>query len=294
MNRTAQALFEKLIYDASHSRQSHGNGHDCVKLCSFVQQCTKSTDLALKQWAFTDPLSKRLFHFYLEWYEHDPHRALRLILDVLVSTCSTSNPSPEAAKLIKDHILHTLVSIVARQSTTQLTKSGLQCLDHFLAKKALTLEEIKAEYSKIQPVSPGAGEYGPWREFVHELFSWMELSYVSPLAGKVIVHVFRGLEKESLEKTTPEFSNGFIAELGQSWLQTALEANPDILDDIKNYVLVPIFKQDKAAALRLLSAFNREGSLSVIDQELTNQTLLLRFASLELGKKTGLVEEPSK
>lgn len=196
--------------------------------------------------------------------------------------------------MIKGHILNTLVSIVARKSTTQLTKSGLQCLDHFLSKQAIRLEEIKVQYELIQNIRDGTGEYGPWREFVHELVSWMELSYVSPLAGKVIVHVFRGLEKAYLENANAECATSFIADLGQSWLQDALEANPEILDDIKNYVLVPIFKQDKAAALRLLSAFNRQGSLSVIDQELTDQTLLLRLASLELGKRTGLVEEPSK
>ncbi|KAK4212914.1 thyroid adenoma-associated protein [Rhypophila decipiens] len=283
---TAQALFEKLIYDASNSRQSHGNGHDCVKLCSFVQQCIKSPDLAVRQWAFTEPLSRRLFHFYLEWYEHDPHRALRLILDILVTACSAANPSPEDAKLLKDHILNTLVCIVARTSATQLTKSGLQCLDHFLSKQAITLDEIKDQYARIQTVPDDAGEYGAWRSFIHELFSWMELSYVSPLAGKVIVHVFRGLEKDS--------SPGFVAQLGQSWLQDGLERNPHLLDDIKNHVLVPIFKHDKPAALRLLSALNSQGSLSVVSHELTDQTLLFRLAALELGKKTGLVEEPSR
>ncbi|KAM7191443.1 thyroid adenoma-associated protein [Rhypophila sp. PSN 637] len=291
---TAQALFEKLIHDASSSRQSHGNGHDCVKLCSFVQQCIKSTDLAVKQWAFTEPLSRKLFHFYLEWYEHDPHRALRLILDILVTACSAANPSPEAAKLLKDHILNTLVSIVARTSVTQLTKSGLQCLDHFLSKQAITLDEIKDQYTRIQTVPDDAGEYGAWRSFINELFSWMELSYVSPLAGKVIVHIFRELEKAFLKNGSSDSSPGFVAQLGQSWLQDGLERNPDLLDDIKNHVLVPIFKHDKPAALRLLSALNSQGSLSVVSQELTDQTLLFRLAALELGKKTGLVEEPSR
>ena len=293
MNRIAPALFEKLIYDASNSRQSHGNGLDCVKLCSFVQQCTKSTDQALKQWAFTSPLSIRLFHFYLEWYEHDPHRALRLILDVLVTTISSTNPSPDEQRLIKTHILKTLTSIVARTSTTQLTKSGLQCLDHFLGKQAITLEEVEVEYSKTKTILDADKDYQVWREFVFDLFSWMKLSYLSPLAGKCMVHVFRGLEKASLESPTPE-AISFLGQIGQSWLLDELQINPDGLDDIKNYILVPIFKQDKPAALRLLAAFNRQGSLSVIDQELTDQTLLLQLAVLELGKKTGLVGEPSR
>ncbi|KAK3322123.1 putative death-receptor fusion protein-domain-containing protein [Apodospora peruviana] len=291
----AKALFQKLLHDASHSRQSHGNGHDCVKLCSFVQQCAKSTDPGLKQWAFTEPLSRRLFHFYLEWYEHDPHRALRLILHVLVAS-STANPDPETGKLIKAHVLETLVSIVARTSTTQLTKSGLQCLDHFLTKQAIHLDDICLKYREIKFLeshlpedAAGRPELEVWRSFVFDLFSWMELSYVSPLAGKCIVHIFRGLEKRSAENATPG-STGFIAELGHTWLQDALEQSPGHMDDIKNYVLVPIFKTDKPAALRLLEAFNRQGAL---DEHVTDQALLIQLAALEIGKKSGLVDEPT-
>lgn len=96
-----------------------------------------------------------------------------------------------------------------------------------------------------------------------------------------------------MENPTPE-PLGFVATLGRSWLQDGLEDKPDLLDDIKNYVLVPIFKQDKATALRLLTVLNKQGPLSAIDQELTDQSLLLQLATLELGKKTGLVDEPSK
>ncbi|GAB1320463.1 hypothetical protein MFIFM68171_10673 [Madurella fahalii] len=280
----AQEIFQKLILEASQSRQYHGNGHACVKLCSFVQQCAKSSDGALRRWAFTESLSTELFQFYLEWYEHDPHRALRLVLDVLVMS-STSNPCPESGRSVKGSILETLVSIVSRQSSRQLTKSGLQCLDHFLNKRVIDLTDISLKYRDVQPSVADLPSLSLWRSFAFHLFSWMELTYVCPLAGKCLVHIFLGLRKSD--------SAGFTFEHWREWLQEALVMNPEILEDIKNYVLAPIFKKDRNASLGLLEIFNRSQPLTAIDHELTDQGLLLQLATLELGKKFGLVEEPS-
>ncbi|KAL2135275.1 hypothetical protein VTI74DRAFT_9155 [Chaetomium olivicolor] len=280
-----QALFEKLLGEASQSRQYHGNGHACVKLCSFVQQCSKSSDEAVRQWAFTEVLSKELFHFYLEWYEHDPHRALRLVLDVLVAS-STSNPNPENGRLVKDHILETLVSIVTRKSLQQLTKSGLQCLDHFLNKKAVSLTDLALKYKEVEPAVAELPDLSLWRSFAFHLFSWMELTYVCPLAGKSLVHIFRGLN------ATPS-STGFTLEVWRQWLQDALTQNLEILEDIRNYVLSPIFKTDRDVSLKLLQIFNRSQPLTGKGHHVTDQGVLLQLATLELGKKYGLVDEPS-
>jgi hypothetical protein len=243
----------------------------------------------LKQWAFTETLSKELFHFYLEWYEHDPHRALRLVLDVLVMS-STSNPCPETGKLVKAHILETLVQIVTRKSSRQLTKSGLQCLDHFLNKRVVGLTDVFLKYKELEPSVADGPNLSVWRSFVFHLFSWMELTYVCPLAGKCLVHIFRGQDKGAVDKSSPDLA-GFTLELWRQWLQDALTQNPDILEDIKNYVLAPIFKTDRDASLRLLDVFNRSQPLTTND-ELTDQSILLQLATLELGKKYGLVEEP--
>ncbi|KAK4043957.1 putative death-receptor fusion protein-domain-containing protein [Parachaetomium inaequale] len=234
---------DKLLQEASRSRQYHGNGHACVKLCSFVQQCAKSSDEALRQWAFAETLSKKLFHFYLEWYEHDPHRALRLVLDVLVVSAA-SNPYPKTGKAVKDHILKTLVSIVARKYAQQLTKSGLQCLEHLLNKRVFDLTDVAVKYREVDP-------------------------------------------------STAADSMGFTLDVWRQWLQDALSQNPEILEDIKNYVLAPMFKTERDASLRLLEMFNRSQPLTAIDRDLTDQGLLLQLATLELGKKYGMVEEPS-
>ncbi|KAK4650207.1 hypothetical protein QC762_705330 [Podospora pseudocomata] len=282
----AEALFQKLFQDASRARQYHGNGHACVRLCSFVQQCFKSSDQTLKKWSTTEALTLELFLFYLEWYEHDPHRALRLILDVLVAAC-TDNPCPETGRAIKGRVLETLVQIITRKYPKQLTKSGLQCLEHLLSKRVVSLDDIALTYKQVEPAVASLPSLELWKSFVFHLFSWMELTYVCPLAGKCIVHVFRGLDSAAaLDPTT-----GFDVELWRQWLQDALVQNPEILEDIKNYVLVAIFKADKAAALRLLHVFNKQQLSN--NQQGSDQGILLQLATLELGKKTGLVDEPA-
>ncbi|KAK0661244.1 putative death-receptor fusion protein-domain-containing protein [Cercophora samala] len=282
----AEALFQKLFQDASQSRQYHGNGHACVRLCSFVQQCFKSSDQALKKWSTTETLTLELFLFYLEWYEHDPHRALRLILDVLVAAC-TNNPCPKTGRTIKSRVLETLVQIITRKYPKQLTKSGLQCLEHLLSKRVVSLDDISLTYKQVEPAVASLPSLELWKSFVFHLFSWMELTYVCPLAGKCIVHVFRGVDSAAaLDPTT-----GFDVEVWRQWLQDALIQNPEILEDIKNYVLVAIFKTDKAAALRLLHVFNKQQLSN--NQQGSDQGILLQLATLELGKKTGLVDEPT-
>ncbi|KAK3375057.1 putative death-receptor fusion protein-domain-containing protein [Podospora didyma] len=287
--RLAQGLFDTLLEDASQSRQHHADGNACVKLCSFVQQCAKSADEALKQWAFAEDLSKRLFHFYLEWYEHDPHRALRLTLDVLVMSCSI-NPWPENGRAIKDHIVDTLVAIAARRSSRQLTKSGLQCLDYLLNKRAISIDDVARIYRETQPSAAGLSDLLLWKSFVFHLFSWMELPYVCPLAGKCIVHI---LQLESLPLSKDGLGPMFGPELWQSWFQETCIKNSSMIEHIRNYVLVPIFKGNKTVALGLLDAFNKGEPMKAVKNELADQSLLLQLATLELGKRYGLVEEPS-
>lgn len=281
-------MFAKLFSNASESRQYHGNGHDVVRLCSFVQQCAKAKDEKLKEWAFTEPVSTKLFHFYLEWYEHDPHRALRLILDVLVAS-ATINSNPETGKAVKEHILRTIVEIVTRKSAMQLTKSGLQCLDHFLNKKVLSLDDVARKYREVDASVADLPHLSLWKSFVFELFSWMELPYVCPHAGKCLVHIFKGLTSQAAAQESEKFT----VEVWKTWLQEAVAQRPAVLEDIKNYVLVPIFKTDKVESLKLLEAFNRSEIPVGSTQDLTDLTLLLQLATLETGKRFGLVEEPS-
>lgn len=246
----------------------------------------------LKQWAFTEALSLRLFHFYLEWFEHDPLRALRLVLDFLAISC-TQNPCQETGRLVREHILETLVSIIARKYPRLLIKSGLQCLDNLLTKRAIQLDDIARKYRELQPSLDGEPHDSVLRSLVFHLFSWMELTYVSPLAGKITIHIFRGLGDP---KTTGQLSGLENSPVNTwlDWIRDGLIRSPGILDDIRNYVLVPIFKTDKYSSLAFLQLINRTESLTASEHETTDQIFMLQLAVLELGKRFGLVEEPSK
>ncbi|KAK0646502.1 putative death-receptor fusion protein-domain-containing protein [Cercophora newfieldiana] len=288
--QVAQALFEKLLQDASQSRQQQNSGQACVRLCGFVQQCAKSSDEALKRWAFTEVLSLKLFHFYLEWYEHDPLRALRLVLDFL-AVSSNQNPCKETGRLVREHILETLVSIITRKYPRLLIKSGLQCLDHLLTKQAIQLDDIAHKYRELEPSLAGETSISLFKSLVFHLFSWMELTYVSPLAGKITIHIFRGLDDPKVrEQASGPDDSTVNTWLG--WVRDGLVRSPAILDDIRNYVLVPIFKTDKASSLALLQIINRSESLTISKHESSDQAFMLQLAVLELGKRFGLVEEP--
>jgi hypothetical protein len=292
LDRIAQALFEKLLRDASQSRQHQNSGQACVRLCSFVQQCFKSSDEALRQWAFTEVLSLRLFHFYLEWYEHDPLRALRLVLDFL-AVSSNQNPCPKTGRAVKEHILETLVSIITRKYPRLLIKSGLQCLDHLVTKRAIELDDIARKYRELEPSLTDTSNLSLFKSLVFRLFSWMELSYVSPLAGKATIHIFRGLDNPKLREHD-SISGDSTVGLWLGWIQDGLASSPGILDDVRNYVLVPIFKTDKASSLGLLQIFNRSEHIYTSNHETSDQAFMLQLATLELGKRFGLVDEPSK
>jgi len=190
-------------------------------------------------------------------------------------------------------VLCTLVAIVAKKSARMLTKSGLQCLDQFLNKKVVGLKEVYEKFRAVDPAVEGLSSLEVWRAWAFHLFSWMELTYVCPLAGKCLVHVFKELYKASKDADAPAELKGFTLEVWQEWLRDAMVQRPEVLEDIKVYVLTPIFKSGHEESLKLLEVFNTNSTLSSIDQEVSDQGLLLQLAALEVGKKHGLVEEPS-
>lgn len=284
--RIAQGVFGKLLQNAAQPRKSSSQA--CVKLCGFVQLCTKSSHNGIRQWAFTQDTSMRLFDFYIEWNEHDQHRSMRLVLDVL-TTAFTRNSDPEVGKAIKTTILDTLVSIITRQSTRPLVKSSLHCVVHFLSKQAVTLDDLAATYRRVSPEVRDLPPLVLWKSLVSVMFSWMELHYVCPIAGKFIVNVFTGLTNMAADGGHPEL-DGFGARTWQEWIQDGLRSDMHRLESVKTYVLTPLFSADRRSALEFLKIYN-ERSLETEDA-LSGDWALLRLAILEVGKKSGLVDEP--
>ena len=232
----------------------------------------------------------RLFEFYIEWNEHDQHRSMRLVLDVLTTTFSR-NADADVGKAIKTTVLDTLMSIISRKSTKPLVKSSLHCVVHFLSKQAVTLDDLAETYKRVDPEVRDLSPLGLWKSLVSVMFSWMELHYVCPIAGKFIVNVFTGLHSMAMDGSHAEL-DGFGVCTWQEWIQHGLRSDMEKLESVKTYILTPLFTADRRSSVELLKIYNDQ-SLETEDA-LEGDWALLRLAMLEVGKKSGLVDEPGE
>ena len=292
----------QLLDRCSKSRVSSVNA--CAKLCGFVQHCARAaaTTPTTTAWAFRETTTLRLFHFYIEWNEKDQHRSLKLVLD-LVALLVTQNPNAAAKAALRATILQTLVAIVSHKSTRPLVKSSIGSLHHLLGKGVYQYEEVAQAYRAekeadlSQDKSDDADDTAPapmriadapslgvWQQLVDDMFAWMTLHYVCPVAGKLLVAVFAYL------RTSPAFPD-FTVDLWLQWLRAGLAAHPGILEDVKLYFFIPLFKADRASSLQLLETLNRHSDASLVGGG-TTSAAVLQLAALEVGKKAGLVDDP--
>ncbi|KAJ4420130.1 hypothetical protein N0V82_004577 [Gnomoniopsis sp. IMI 355080] len=285
---SAQALFEEILQIASQPRSATKDA--CVKLCGFVQLCAKSSQGPLRQWAFREETTKDLFNYYLEWNEKDAHRSMRLALD-LVSTLMLQNPDHQVQLSLKAEFLAILVSIVARKSMRPVVKSCMSSLTQFLTKGVFNLNDIVRQYVSLRRDLAENPTITIWQSWVAEIFKWMELHYICPVAGKLLVVTFSILSSEA--SSTDTGSAEFNVRVLRIWLETALSADPDILESVKNYVFAPMFKSDRRLSFSLLEELNtsRPGDKAISPD--ANATALLHLAALEVGKKASIVDEPS-
>lgn len=258
-----------------------------MKLCGFVEQSSKSHYQSLRLWAYSRDVTIKLFNFYVEWNESDNHRSMKLVLDLLPQLIRR-NPDEQAGQATKAAILDNLVSIVTGKSSKPLAKSAIKALDHLLTKDIVTLDEIQSSYVTLQQKNNSHDPLDAWKTFIFELFHWMTLHFVCPTAGRFIVSLYRGLRSQDQQETQVQLS----IETWHKWLLEAVNEEPSILESVKNYIFLPLFKADKAEALGFLKRMNENEAVSAGDEIDLNLPALLQLAALEIGKKVGLVEEP--
>ncbi|KUI65581.1 tRNA (cytidine(32)-2'-O)-methyltransferase non-catalytic subunit TRM732 [Cytospora mali] len=287
--RSAQELFEKLLNNASQPRSSTADA--CVKLCGFVQLCAKSKEESLRRWAFSEEIANDLLNFYIEWNEKDAHRSMRLVLDLL-AMLMTQNPTTQVREAVKEDILSTLVSIIGRKSMRPLVKSCLSCLNHLLIKSVFTLEDVLRQYRTVRSDLSEKPDIILWQEWVAEVFRWMNLHYVCPVAGKLLVIIFSGLYKSS-RKSENTKSAEFDVNTVRKWVETAISANPELLETTKNYLVVPLFKYDRALSIAFLEELNNRRPEEYTNSAELDVPALLHLSALEIGKKASVVDDPS-
>lgn len=287
LRSAADAIFNQLISRETLSKLSSSKVR--VKLCGFIERCCKSKSQVIRDWALSSDLYLQLFDLYLEWNESDAERSLRLVLDLLVDLMIQSRERPGLAP-VKSTVLDTLVAIMAKQSTKPLAKSAIMVLDRFLTKSVISLEEVGTKYRTQKKSDLAVTDLQLWKNYLAEAFNWMEVQFVCPVAGKFIATVYRLLSAESKQGFLKE--SQFTVEVWHEWLLEFLTDEPSLLDGIKNYIFVPLFKSDKKDSVELLQRLNRlDKAITSPEMDLDIPTTL-QLASLEVGKRVGLVEEP--
>lgn len=218
---------------------------------------------------------------------------MRLVLD-LVSMLILQNPNPQVRDSLKEDFLSTMVAIISKRSARPVVKSCINSLTHFFTKKIFTLDDLSREYHSLRP-ELAAEPTGLWRDWVAQLFRWMELQYICPVAGKLVVTIFSALFTENSathpgQTSSPDFSIAIMRE----WLEVAVSANPEVFESVKNYVLAPLFKSDRVLSVELLRELNKSETGRKTDNSDGDVTALLHLAALEVGKKTSIVDDPGK
>ncbi|KAJ8129317.1 hypothetical protein O1611_g4314 [Lasiodiplodia mahajangana] len=276
----ADHVFEKLLFNASQPRQSSGSA--CSKLCGFVEMCSKSASPVLKHFAFAHTTSMKMFNYFIEWNEQDAHRSMRLVLDHIVSSIMW-NPDADVSKSIKNAILDDTISVITLQASRPSTKSSMIAIDHFLQKKVVYLSEVLLVYQHLREETRGLEAL--WDSFISQVFAWMELQHVWTVAGKLLVTILTQpwYRDDKSSKHHPNTWHKFIL--------SGLKTNIELLEPIKVYVFIPLFRTDPTSTLVYLNELTSLQKLTTNESGGWDLNAMLWVALLEAGKKTGVVGE---
>jgi len=290
-SRLTEKQLSEYIKDAAQPR--HASGNACIKLCYFIEQCCRSKSDFVKEFAWSSGTCLQLYNFYLEWHEKNQNRSMRQIIE-LVSTLINKNPSPEVAEKTKQKILHRNLLIIAQKGAQPLVKPAFKSSESFLAKRTASPQDFIDAYVAIRAaedqkvVLHDISLQVAWDELIRLCFRWMSFPDISPGAGKFLVTIFRDLRSKN--QTTDHVN----ASSWQVWIKKGLEQDPDILENVKNYLFPALFKVDREGSLRLLEELNdSELSSDGSSLELDAQALLY-LAAIDVGKKSGLVQDASQ
>jgi hypothetical protein len=219
---------------------------------------------------------------------------MRQVLELLASLISL-NPDRDISDTVTDLILQRLLSIITHQSAQPLVKPAFKSLECFLGKGTISTTALIDSYrdrvfSNQSGSDRRSDRYSSWNSFISEVFEWLTLPDVSPAAGKFLVTLFIKLRNKS---TASQLHTTDHTVLWQQWIRSGLRKNPETLENVKNYIFPPLFKLDRAGSLLFLGDLNSQGPISGLQIQDSNAQSLLQLAAIEVGKKSGLVEDPS-
>ncbi|KAF4585733.1 HEAT repeat protein [Ophiocordyceps camponoti-floridani] len=272
----AAALFETLLREAKQPETASGPA--CVRLVGLVTKASRSESELLRCWAVSEPVALALFRFYVDWHDRDRHRAAKTVLELMAMSVKKNSDREAAGRTVRV-MVENLVLTVSTRSVKPAAKSAMECLDFFLRNGVLTLDDVYATYLTQREELAGLDGCSVWRHFVSELFRWMALHFVSLSAGRLILSVYRLWRRgETQAPDGPDLETWF------RWLADFALGDATLVEPIRNYILVPLFKDDGTEGMRFLKMVNDAvGSLDL-------STTVFQLATLESGKRAGLVD----
>lgn len=214
----------------------------------------------------------------------------------LLSSLIDKNPDQQTKIAAKASILERSMSIFSHQAAQPLVKPAFKALECLLNKRTISTQELINAYkhhhgwetSSIKV--PNSTETDTaWDSFLAEVFEWMTLADISPATGKFLVTVFRELRSICEGGSSSSHTASW-----QRWIREGLRKQPEALENVKNYLFPPLFKLDRPGSLLFLEDLNTQSSVWDIKNQEFDAQSLLQLAAIETGKKSGLVEEPSK
>jgi len=212
----------------------------------------------------------------------------------LLSSLVAQNPDQQIGTIVKSSILQRSVSIITHQAAQPLVKPAFKALECFLGKRTISTQELIDAYGQSKAAaSPSTTEAteldSRWDFLFAEAFEWMALADISPAAGKFLVTVFRELRSNSDGVPSKNLTVSW-----QRWIREGLRKQPEALENVKNYLFPPLFKLDRPGSLSFLEDLNRQSSVWDLKNQEFDAQSLLQLAAIEVGKKCGLIEEPSE
>ncbi len=156
-------------------------------------------------------------------------------------------------------------------------------IDHFLQKKVVYLGEVLHIYQRLR----GDVQEATWHSFISQVFAWMELQYVWTVAGKLLVTILtQPLHRD--DKYSRHHPNTW-----HDFILSGLKANHELLEPIKVYIFMPLFRADPNSTLMYLDELTSLQKLTTNNNQGWDINAMLWVALLEAGKKTGVVGEPN-
>jgi hypothetical protein len=125
--------------------------------------------------------------------------------------------------------------------------------------------------------------------FVSVVFEWMTLPETSPVAGKLLVTLFQKIRTDLSLPDVEKYST-----LWQRWIHYGLAKHPDSLENIKNHLFPPLFKLDRTGSLEFLQDLAKQNSMGGLNNSDLDAQAFLLLSAMEVGKKSGLVDELGK